>query len=86
MTLKRSVLQNIGKHWKALTSRSFFLLNAVIGIFTVLAFGDQVHWLLFMCGQFRLQYLWLGVVCIIGLLFSRRYKSLSACLIAVVLN
>lgn len=86
MTLKWPVLQKTGEHSKALTSRAFFLLNIVIGIFSMLAFGDQLHWLLFLCCQFRLQFLWLGLVCAVGLLFSRRYKSLSACLVVAVFN
>lgn len=86
MPLKWSVLQKIGKHWKALTSQSFFVLNVAIGILTVLAFGDQLYWLLFLFSQFRLQFLWLGLACAVGLLVSRRYKSLSACLVVAVLN
>ncbi len=76
-------------HWKnserapgnsTLQKKLLTLLVAGLLLVSTLAFLDRFNWLLFLLNQFRVQYLWLGLVCLVwtGLRRDKRLFAMSA--------
>ncbi len=63
-------------------------MSLVVGLLIVstLAFLDRFNWLPFLLNQFRIQYLWLGVVCLVWCGLRRDKRVFAMCAVSLFMN